>query len=239
MTIMSDLRARAGDSVLDGVDPLAFEPTNPIRLFIIQAAIIIIICRILGYGLGKIRQPKVIAEVIGGILLGPTVMGRIPGFTNQVFPAASLSYLNLVATLGLVLFLFIVGLEVDLRTVKKTWKTSCTVSLLGLIVPFGLGAGVSKGIYDAFIDQTAVGYNHFLLFAGVAMSITAFPVLARILTETKLLYTKVGVITLAAGVGNDVVGWILLALTVALVNAGSGVIAVYALLCAVGWTLVL
>ena len=105
---MSDLRARAGDSVLDGVDPLAFEPTNPIRLFIIQAAIIIIICRILGYGLGKIRQPKVIAEVIGGILLGPTVMGRIPGFTNQVFPAASLSYLNLVATLGLVLFLFIV-----------------------------------------------------------------------------------------------------------------------------------
>lgn len=232
-------RAAKSESVLTGVDPTEFDTSNPIRLFIIQAAIIIILCRILAYGMAKINQPTVIAEVIAGILLGPTVMGRIPHFTDHIFPTSSLPFLNLVATLGLVLFLFLVGLEVDLRMVRRSWKVSSAISLIGMIIPFGLGAAVSKGIYDEFIDHEAVSYNHFLLFSGVAMSITAFPVLARILTETKLLSTKVGVIVLAAGVGNDVVGWVLLALTVALVNASTGAVAVYVLLCAVGWALVL
>ncbi|PWN22822.1 hypothetical protein BCV69DRAFT_280428 [Microstroma glucosiphilum] len=229
----------AVDSVLSGVDPTVFSISDPIRLFIIQATIIIILSRILAVLLRKINQPAVIAEVIGGILLGPTAMGRIPGFTKHIFPPASLSYLNLVATLGLVLFLFIVGLEVDLRSVTKNIKASVSISVVGMIVPFGLGAAISRGIYNNFINAEAVSFGHFLLFSGVAMSITAFPVLARILTETKLLYTNVGVTVLAAGVGNDIVGWVLLALTVALVNASTGVIAVYILLCAVGWALVL
>ncbi|TKY90200.1 hypothetical protein EX895_000198 [Sporisorium graminicola] len=108
-----------------------------------------------------------------------------------------------------------------------------------MVLPFGLGAAVSVGIYNTFINKDNVSFGHFVLFTGVAMAITAFPVLARILTETKLLYTKVGVIVLAAGVGNDVVGWILLALTVALVNADTGLTALYILLCAVGWVLIL
>lgn len=229
----------AVDSVLSGVDPTIFSVSDPIRLFIVQATIIIILSRILAVILRKINQPAVIAEVIGGIILGPTAMGRIPGFTEHIFPTVSLSYLNLVATIGLVLFLFIVGLEVDLRSVTKNIKASVTVSVIGMIVPFALGAAISRGIYDNFIDANAVSFGHFLLFSGVAMSITAFPVLARILTETKLLYTNVGVTVLAAGVGNDIVGWVLLALTVALVNASSGVVAVYILLCAVGWALIL
>lgn len=126
-----------------------------------------------------------------------------------------------------------------MRVVKRSWRTSTTISLAGMAVPFGLGAAVSKGIYEQLIDKENVSYGHFLLFTGVAISITAFPVLARILTETKLLYTRVGVVVLAAGVGNDIVGWVLLALTVALANATSGVVAVYILLCAVGWTLFL
>lgn len=230
---------RAADSVIGGADPTKFETSNPLRLFIIQAAIIIIVTRVLGFALQKIRQPRVIAEVIGGILLGPTAMGRIPGFTQHIFPPPSLPYLNLVSTLGLVLFLFLVGLEVDVRVVRRCAKPSIAISVAGMILPFGLGAAVSVGIYNSFIDKNNVSFGHFVLFTGVAMAITAFPVLARILTETKLLYTKVGVIVLAAGVGNDVVGWILLALTVALVNADTGLTALYILLCAVGWVLIL
>ncbi|CDU22129.1 related to KHA1-Putative K+/H+ antiporter [Sporisorium scitamineum] len=230
---------RAADSVISGADPTKFETSNPLRLFIIQAAIIIIVTRVLGFVLQKIRQPRVIAEVIGGILLGPTAMGRIPGFTEHIFPSPSLPYLNLVSTLGLVLFLFLVGLEVDVRVIRRCAKESTAISVAGMVLPFGLGAAVSVGIYNTFIDKNNVSFGHFVLFTGVAMAITAFPVLARILTETKLLYTKVGVIVLAAGVGNDVVGWVLLALTVALVNADTGLTALYILLCAIGWVLIL
>lgn len=232
-------RASSAESVLSGLNPSEFSTSDPIRLFIIQAVIIIVLCRLLAWPLRKINQPAVISEVIAGIILGPTAMGRIDGFSARIFPQPSLPYLNLVATIGLVLFLFIVGLEVDLRVMKKGAKLSVSVSLLGLVLPFGLGAAIAKGIYDQFIDPNAVSFGHFLLFTGVAMAITAFPVLARILTETKLLHTQVGVVTLAAGVGNDVIGWVLLALSVALINASSGVVAVYILLCTVGWALVL
>ncbi|PWN47475.1 hypothetical protein IE53DRAFT_248687 [Violaceomyces palustris] len=233
------VRDAHSDSIISGSDPTEFSTSNPLRLFIIQAAIIIIVTRLLGWGLSKIRQPRVIAEVIGGILLGPTVMGRIPHFSQHIFPPTSLPYLNLVSTLGLVLFLFLVGLEVDLRVVKRCAKESTLISVAGMVLPFGLGAAVSVGIYNDLINKENVSLGHFILFTGVAMAITAFPVLARILTETKLLQTKVGVIVLAAGVGNDVVGWILLALTVALVNASSGLTALWVLMCTVGWALVL
>jgi Kef-type K+ transport system membrane component KefB len=105
-------------------------------------------------------------------------------------------------------------------------------------VAFGLGAGLSVPLYHRFVDQ-AVQFTHFMLFAGVAFSITAFPVLCRILTELKLLDTTVGIVVLSAGVGNDIVGWTLLALSVALVNAGSGLTALWILLACVGWTLLL
>jgi Kef-type K+ transport system membrane component KefB len=185
------------------------------------------------------NQPKVIAEVIAGILLGPTVAGRIPGFTTHIFPPASIPYLNLVANIGLVLFLFLVGLEVDVGIMKKNARQSALISIVGLVLPFGLGAALAVGLYKEFVNAEVVTFGHFILFTGVAISITAFPVLCRILTSCKLLETRVGVIVLAAGVGNDVVGWVLLALTVALVSAGNGVSAVYILLCAIGWTIVL
>lgn len=193
----------------------------------------------LGWLLGLIKQPKVIAEVIGGIILGPTVMGRIPDFTYRIFPTQSVSYLNLLANIGLILFLFLIGLEVDVGVMKKNGRNSAIISVAGMVLPFGLGAAISVPIYHSYVDQSATTFGHFVLFVGVAMSITAFPVLCRILTSTKLLDDKVGVIVLAAGVGNDVVGWILLALTLALVNADAGVTAVYVLLCAVGWSIIL
>jgi Kef-type K+ transport system membrane component KefB len=141
-----------------------------------------------------------------------------------------------------ILFLFIIGLEVDLRYFLSNWKIALSVSSVGLIIPFSLGAAISYGIYEQFKDEPGtkpIAYGTFLLFIGVAMAITAFPVLCRILTELKLLSTPVGIITLASGVGDDVVGWVLLALCVALVNAGSGLVALYIILCAIGWGLFL
>jgi Kef-type K+ transport system membrane component KefB len=200
--------------------------------------IIIAVSQILALALGRIRQPRVIAEVIGGILLGPTVMGRIPKFKETIFPEESMPLLTLTANIGLILFLFLVGLEIDTRLLKRNAKASLTVSIAGLIIPLGLGAALGVGVYRQFIDPS-VNFGYFLLFIAVAVGITAFPVLCRILTELKLLDTQVGVVVLSAGIGNDVVGWVLLALTVALVNASEGLTALYVLLASVAYTLFL
>ncbi|KAB8251599.1 Sodium/hydrogen exchanger family-domain-containing protein [Aspergillus flavus] len=228
--------------ILEGGNPSHYDKKNPIVIFIIQASIIIILCRALHWPLSKIRQPRVIAEVIGGVILGPSVMGRIPGFTEAIFPDASIPNLNLVANLGLILFLFLVGLETDLRFLFSNLRVAASVSAAGMILPFGLGCAISYGLYNTFSDEPGtvkINFGTFLLFIGIAMAITAFPVLCRILTELKLLGTNVGVIVLSAGVGNDVVGWILLALCVALVNAGTGLTALWVLLVCVGYVLFL
>ncbi|KAJ5143289.1 uncharacterized protein N7515_002076 [Penicillium bovifimosum] len=238
----STARVSPQGGILEGGNPTDYDPKNPLVLFIIQAVIIIVLCRLIHWPLSKIRQPRVIAEVIGGIVLGPSVMGRIPGFTDAIFPADSIPSLNVVANLGLVLFLFLVGLETDLRFLISNWRVALSVSAAGMILPFGLGSAISYGLYHEFHNDgntKPISFGTYLLFIGIAMAITAFPVLCRILTELKLLSTRVGVIVLSAGVGNDVVGWILLALCVALVNAGSGITALYVLLVCVAYMLFL
>ncbi|KAG1814783.1 Sodium/hydrogen exchanger family-domain-containing protein [Suillus subaureus] len=224
--------------LLTGSDPSAFDVSDPLRLWIIQVGVIIMMAQLLSLGLGRMKQPKVIAEVLGGILLGPTAFGRIPGFTQHIFPSQSLPYLSLVANIGLCLFLFIVGLEIDASVIKRNARMSVIVSLAGMALPFGLGSALSIPLYHQFVDPS-VQFTYFMLFTGVAYSITAFPVLCRILTELKLLDTTVGIIVLSAGVGNDVVGWTLLALSVALVNAGSGLTALWVLLSCVAFTIFL
>ncbi|KAJ7170478.1 Sodium/hydrogen exchanger family-domain-containing protein [Mycena crocata] len=224
--------------LLSGKDPSEFNTVDPLRLWIIQVGIIVATASLLSLGLRKIHQPRVIAEVLGGILLGPTAFGRIPGFSEHIFPKPSQSYLSLVANIGLVLFLFLVGLEIDGAIIKRNARLSATVALAGMVLPFGFGAALAVPLYHQFIDES-VKFTHFMLFTGVAYSITAFPVLCRILTELKLLDTTVGIVVLSAGVGNDIIGWTLLALSVALVNAGSGLTALWILMVCVGWTLLL
>jgi Kef-type K+ transport system membrane component KefB len=163
-------------------------------------------------------------------------MGRIPHFTSTIFPPASIPMLSLTSTLGLVLFLFIVGLEIDVRLMKRNARASALISVAGLVVPLGLGAAVAVPIYNEFASP-GTNFGYFILFAAVSIGITAFPVLCRIMSELKLLDTTVGVVVLAAGVGNDIVGWVLLALTVSLVNASSGLTALYVLLTGVGFVL--
>jgi len=110
----------------------------------------------------------VISEVIAGILLGPSVFGRIPGFTASIFPPASISVLTLVSTIGLILFLFMVGMEVDWSLFKRNVKLSGSISIVGMIIPFALGAAVSKGVYDEFVNTEDVKFGTFLLFIGTA-----------------------------------------------------------------------
>ncbi|CAK5283117.1 unnamed protein product [Mycena citricolor] len=244
-TIISLFHSRAAapeqGGLLSGKNPTAYNTADPLRLWIIQVGIIVATASLLSLVLRKIRQPKVIAEVLGGIILGPTAFGAIPHFTDRIFPPQSIPYLSLVANIGLVLFLFLVGLEIDGSIIKRNARLSASVAAAGMILPFGLGAALSVPLYHEFILPVApnVRFTYFMLFSGVAFSITAFPVLCRILTELKLLDTTVGIVVLSAGVGNDIVGWVLLALSVALVNAGSGLTALWILLACVGWTLFL
>jgi len=263
-----------GDRLTEA-DASAFNTADPLRLWIIQVGasldlhstpwdtkgyrppgVIIMMAQLLSLGLTRIRQPKVIAEVLGGILLGmmfrpscyicahssaasgPTAFGRIPGFTEHVFPSESLPYLSLVANIGLCLFLFLVGLEINTSIVKRNARLSIVVSLAGITLPFALGSALSVPLYHHFVDPS-VHFIYFMLFIGVAYSITAFPILCRILTELNLLDTTVGIVVLSAGVGNDVVGWSLLALNVALVNAGSALTALWILFVCIAFAIFL
>ncbi|EJD01475.1 uncharacterized protein FOMMEDRAFT_111321 [Fomitiporia mediterranea MF3/22] len=235
ISLMKRAAAEQG-GIISGDNPARYNDQDPLRLWVIQVAIIVIFTQLLSLVLGRIRQPRVIAEVIGGVLLGPTVMGRIPNFSNSIFPTQSIPLLTLTANIGLVFFLFLIGLEVDTGVMRHNARAAFFISTAGLILPLGLGAALAVPLYHAFVADT-VNFGYFILFVAVAIGITAFPVLCRILTETHLLDTPVGVVTLAAGVGNDVVGWILLALAVALVNASTGLTALYVLLTGIGWVL--
>ena len=168
-------RVRPQGGILEHSNPTSWNSSDPITLFIIQAGIIIIFCRLLHYPLSKLRQPRVIAEVIGGVVLGPSVMGRIPGFTAAIFPTASMPSLSLAANLGLVLFLFLVGLEVDLRFLISNWRIALSVGAAGMALPFGLGAAIAWGLYNQFKSEPgteAISFGVFMLFIGVAMAIT-------------------------------------------------------------------
>ncbi|CAG8516018.1 9200_t:CDS:2 [Ambispora gerdemannii] len=224
--------------VISGHNPAAYNKSNPLVLFIIQATIIIATTRGLNVFISRFRQPRVISEVLGGIILGPSVLGNIPRFNSTIFPADSLPYLKLVADLGLVLYLFLVGVELDLRLLTRNAKIALSISAAGMILPFALGTAVGYGLYDVN-NLPNVTFPNFLLFIGVAMSITAFPVLARIVTELKLLRTNVGITALCAAVGDDVTAWVLLALVVSILNSSNTLTALYVFLLALAWTLIL
>ncbi|CAG8798211.1 11579_t:CDS:2, partial [Dentiscutata erythropus] len=223
--------------VLSGSNPMTVNASDPLTLTIVQVVIIVVFCRLLHLGLKRFRQPRVISEVIGGIILGPSVLGHIPGYLDIMFSKDSLTYLNLLANLGLLLYLFIVGLELNPTMIRNSIRTVISISASGIILPFALGVGVAYGLYDA-MGNNNVPFTSFLLFICVAMAITAFPVLARILSELKLMKTPVGSCALNAAVGDDITAWILLALVVAIINASNYLTALYAFLICVAWTLV-
>jgi Kef-type K+ transport system membrane component KefB/nucleotide-binding universal stress UspA family protein len=207
----------------------------------LKAIIIIGLTRLLSIGLKKLHQPRVIAEVLGGIILGPSAFGLIPGFTATIFPPGpSRDQLKLVADIGLILYLFLVGLELDPQVMKHNVKKSLLISLAGMALPFVLGAAASFYLYEHLtVSAEKPPFSSFFLFTGVAMSITAFPVLARILTEKSLLSTNVGLMTISAAAVDDAMAWSLLALVIAILNSSNSLVALYVFLLVVTYAALL
>jgi Kef-type K+ transport system membrane component KefB len=209
--------------------------------FFLQLAVILVACRLVGMVAARFGQPEVVAEMVAGIVLGPSLFGVLmPEWQQWLFPwdqtqqtRDTQSYLYPVSQVGLALYMFVVGMEFRVDIVRQKLKTSVAVSLVGIVVPLLLAAGLAWVFFhhtDLFPEKTSLTVA--MLFLGASMSITALPVLARIIQFKKLSNTSVGTISLGAGAVNDTAAWCLLAVVLAsmdnnwshaLVNIGSGV----------------
>lgn len=203
--------------------------------------IIVFTTRVLSAALSYLNQPRVIAEVLAGILLGPSVLGYIPGWIDTLFPHESLPFLTLIANVGLILYMFLVGLELEPDTLLRNARHTVAISVTGIVVPFALGALGSFHLYKHRQEDPAhpVPFASFLLFTGLALSITAFPVLARILSDLNLVNTDVGLMTIGAAAIDDAVAWCMLILVISILNSADLVTAVYVFAVVVGYGLFL
>jgi len=208
---------------------------SAVGLLIVQFIVIIGLSRFLGRGMRWMGQPLVIAEVLAGILLGPSLLGWIsPGAMETLFPAGSMPVLKMLSQVGLILFMFLIGLELDPKLLKGRGHASVVISHTSIVVPFALGAGAAYWFYPRLSDPS-VPFSSFVLFMGVAMSITAFPVLARILTERRLMQSKVGALAITCAAVDDVTAWCLLAFVVSIVRATGPTQAAMTTLIALGY----
>ena len=192
---------------------------HPLSILLLQVIVIISAARGIGQLFRKMGQPAVIGEMIAGILLGPSCLGMLsPGAQAFVFPAASLDTLQLLSQIGIILFMFVVGIELDVQHLRQRAQAAVLVSHASIVVPFFLGVACSLFLYHT-LAPAPITFRAFALFMGIAMSITAFPVLARILEERGLSTSSLGSTAIACAAVDDVTAWCLLAVVVAIVQA--------------------
>ncbi len=217
-------------------------PASPSELVIatvlVDIAVVLVVGAVLARAVRRLRQPAVVGEILAGIALGPSLLGLLPGNpTAWLFPAELRPYLAAIAQLGLVLFMFLIGWKFDPAVLAQRRHTAAAVSIGSIVTSFGLGVALAALLYHRHdvVGVSTVGFTEFALFLGVAMSITAFPVLARILAERGLTGTRVGGIALASAAIDDVIAWCVLALVSAIATASGpaalvqmlGLLAVY------------
>jgi len=213
--------------------------TSPLAILLLQIITIIVVARAFGYLCKKIKQPTVIGEIAAGIFLGPSFIGMYyPEFSGFLFPLKSLGNLQFLSQIGLILFMFVIGMELDLKILKNKAQEAVVVSHASIIFPFALGIGLAFVIYKQFAPAE-VNFLSFALFTGIALSITAFPVLARIVQERGLSKTKLGTLAITCAATDDITAWCLLAAVIAIVKAGSVVSSVYTILMAGSYVLVM
>jgi Kef-type K+ transport system membrane component KefB len=200
---------------------------HPLAILLAQIITIIIVARFFGWMFRKIGQPTVIGEIIAGIVLGPSLLGLyFPEFSHALFPVESLGNLQFLSQIGLILFMFVIGMELDLKVLKNKANEALVISHASIIIPFSLGVGLAYFIYHRFAPL-GVEFLSFSLFMGIAMSITAFPVLARIVQERGIHKTKIGTIVITCAATDDITAWCILAAVIAIVKAGSFVSSLY------------
>jgi Kef-type K+ transport system membrane component KefB len=194
---------------------------DPLAILLAQIITIIIVARVFGWIFRKIGQPSVIGEIIAGIFLGPSVIGMyFPEFSLALFPSQSLGNLSFLSQIGLILFMFVVGMELDLKVLKNKANEAVVISHASIVIPFALGIGLAFYVYQTFAPE-GVPFLSFSLFMGIAMSITAFPVLARIVQERGIHKTRLGAIVITCAAADDITAWCLLAVVIAIVKAGT------------------
>ncbi|AOP36633.1 transporter [Leptospira tipperaryensis] len=194
---------------------------HPIALLILQLLVILIVARTFGWIVSLFRQPMVIGEIIAGIILGPSFLGwALPEYSSFLFPKESLKSIQALSQIGLFLFLFLVGMELDVKILGKKAHDAVVVSHASILFPFFLGTAYAIYLYQDFSPK-GVSFLVFGLFMGIAMSITAFPVLARIVQERGLTKTSLGTLVITCAAADDVTAWCILAIVVAVAQAGS------------------
>jgi Kef-type K+ transport system membrane component KefB len=231
--VLAALLAFAGTTLgADALDAWRENMSAPLARLVLQLLVVVGVARVLGGIARRVGQPSVVGEMAAGIALGPSLLGLLlPGAYATLFPPASLGPLELLSQIGVVLFMFGVGLDLNWRELRGQARAALWISHASIVVPFVLGLVAAIGLYGRYAPA-GISFRAFGLFMGIAMSITAFPVLARMLEERGLTKTPIGSTALACAALNDVTAWTLLALVVASVAAGQAVATLLATLAA-------
>jgi Kef-type K+ transport system membrane component KefB len=202
-------------------DTLVKQLHHPLPLLLIQFIVIMIVTRLFGYLVSFVTQPTVVGEILAGIILGPSLLGALfPDMFVTLFPKESLGNLHLISQLGLIFFMFVVGMELDFDKIKKQSSASVFISHVSIIFPFFLGVALAYWLYPIFAPKN-ITFIPFALFIGIAMSITAFPVLARIIKEKNISDTRYGSMAITCAAADDITAWYILALIIAFSISGS------------------
>ena len=210
-------------------DSIGSHLSQPLAVLLLQIIVIIAFARMMGYVFRKLGQPAVIGEIIAGIILGPSIMGMyLPAVNHFLFPVASLVNLQFLSQIGLILFMYVIGMELEVSAIRKQAFGAIIVSHTSILLPFTLGMVLAYFLYDNFAPAN-ISFLAFSLFMGIAMSITAFPVLARILQEKNLTKTNLGSMSITSAAIGDLTAWFILAAVIAIVKAGSSFSVLYSL----------